>query len=78
MLIASIHFSVSVPKNHLMWDIYPTTLNSIQGDSGEKSFFGGENIGHFEEKCSNQCVCNSEWQSRWNCLNLEIQKHCEW
>lgn len=37
-LIDSIILSFST-KSHLMWDIYPTTLNTIQGDSGGKSIF---------------------------------------
>jgi hypothetical protein len=30
------------------------------------------------KKSSYEHVCNSEWLPRHSCLNLQIQKHCEW
>jgi len=38
-----------------------------------------KSISHCEEKKSSYGhVSNSEWLPRENCLNLQIQKQCEW
>ena len=49
----------------------------IQGDSGGKAnIFGGDSIGHCEEKRT--YVSHSEWEQDINCLNMQMLKHCEW
>jgi hypothetical protein len=35
-------------------------------------------IGHCERKCSYEYVPNSDWFPRYSCLNLRIQKYCDW
>ena len=51
----------------------------IQSDSGRKAnILGGDSIGHCERKSAREHVSDSEWLTRYSCLNLQIQKHCEW
>jgi hypothetical protein len=50
----------------------------IQGDSGGNvNILGGDNLSLWEQSLYEH-VSNCEWLLRWRCLNVEIQKHCEW
>ena len=52
---------------------------SIQGDPGGKVIIlGSGSMGHCEEKSSYRHVSSSEYLPTYSCLNLQIQKRCDW
>jgi len=70
-------FSLSSYK--IPYALIVITFNAIQGDSGGNvNIVGGDGIGCSEKNSTNEHVPNSECLPRPRCLNLQIQKHCEW
>lgn len=54
-------------------------MQLIQGHSGVKvNILGGDLMRRCEEKSLHEHLSNSEWLSGQSCLDLQIQKQCEW